>query len=250
VAAVLGDAKITVSLNVAEAKRQIEEMRRLVREQRTRRAPVERAVEKIRREGRDVSGGKGEEKSVAQSLMAAAARRAERFARQGASGVSPAVAAAGSAGGMLGKAGAGAARAVGAAALVYGAIRFGTEAQVFVDQAIEGALAESGILEKIPFLKEMMEFRRGVAQRLDTVEASVKAAITAAGSTGEYATASARIAGAAPGVAAIASQYGDDFAVERKKAELDAAFRRFRRDDLGKAIGATIGEQVKASLQR
>lgn len=250
-ATVLGDARVSVSLDVAQAKRQIEELRKAIRDQRTQKAePAQRIVKKLEREGRDVSGGKAErnEKSISQSLLAAAGRRLQQVAARGATGLAPATALAGQAASAVGPRGAAVAKGIGTAALIYGAVRVGTEARVFLDQVLASALPDA--LTKNPVFSGLVEFRRELAKRMDALEASVKASIVAAGTSGEYAIASARIAGASPGFAALGAQYKDDFTVEKEKAKLDSAFSRFRRDDLARSIGRTIGDAAKGTFTR
>lgn len=238
----LGESKVKVKLDVAEAKRQIEELRKSVREGKE--APKRQAqsiAQKVAREGRDVSGGKAEEKSLTSSLLDAAGRKAKRAAVRAGGEVGGAIQAAAGASRLLPESILPVAKAAGAAALIYGAARVGTEGLLGATAAARGA----GI--PIPGIEDAL---RKLGLQFDALEAKVAGLYRGMGTTWDYAVASARLTGQAPSASALWKQSQKDVAVESEVGRLDRAFSRFKRADLASAMGKTIGDIFKQTSAR
>lgn len=238
----LGPAKVSVVLDVEGAKRAIADLRKEIRQGQVRKSTAAaEIVRKVERQGRDVSGGKAEERPLAETLIRGAAERARRAGVS--NPVSRGLQAAG-ASRIVPEGLAPIAKAAGIAGLVYAGVRLGTEGAVLGTEALRGA----GIGG--PGISVLESFVRELATRLDGLEAKVVAAFRAGGTTAELLTAQARIAGVAPTPARAAAQYGSEFEIESEKIRLEKAFDRHKRNDLSRSVGKLLGDAVKGSLSR
>lgn len=232
----IGEAQIKVTLDLSEAKRQQEASRRSNEKIERQKKDV---VKKIVREERDAGKTEASRRSILDEYLA---RKAGSVAKRGAAGVAPALVAAGAARG-LGPAGVAVARAAGVAAVTYGAVRVGAEAAISGLEALKASIPE--MVQQLPIIGEFAKDIRLFAQQLDALEANVQAALSAMGSTKDYALATTRLSGFTPGISAIGGQYKVDQEASRYETQLQKNFKRWKRDDVAAGVGAALGEFFK-----
>lgn len=265
----LGPVKIKVTLDTEEARRQIAELKAAVgrpapsgpassstgtpaaRVEANANAKRTKLLEQLHRElqatknlkrvGKGASAGSQPDDHGGRSVLGILAGAAQGRA-VGAALSSPvagmATAAAGS--GIFSSA---AAKGIGTAALVYGALRIGTEQQVLMMEMLNGMLPAA--IKDSPVFKGLQEFYEGLAKRFDALESSVIGAFKTVSSVKDYGTASARISGDIPGVMArVPAQLRDDWIVETQKERLEYRFGLFRRKQLASDLGRSLGEMI------
>lgn len=142
-------------------------------------------------------------------------------------------------------AGSGLLRALGTAAAVYGAARIGTTAGVGINEAAQSMFPE--LLEKNPVFQAQKELIENLSKKLDDVESRVIAGFVAAKQTKDITSAAAQLSGQIPNVGYYFSQ---EYDIARQSRNLDLAFDRFKYKGMAGAIGNSIREMTRGTLER
>jgi len=128
----------------------------------------------------------------------------------------------------------------GTAAVVYLGARTAAQAAPLGLEFVEG-LTEGAVPDAV------LDLAKRIRAGFETWEANIKALYTGAQRTMEFAGAAARITGQVPGL----GPYWDQFQrVEAGTMALDQRFKHFKRDDVVRAAGRTLGKMVSQSMSQ
>lgn len=230
----LGEVQVKVTLDFAEEKKKIEELKKSVqREEKTRKE----TVQKIVKEERQSSGTAS--KTVLESFIQ---RKVARMtAANEAAGML--VGAAGRAQGLLPEGAGAALKTVGVAAAVYAGTSAAAKAAPTVLELLKQFLPEA--MKDSPAMGAVMGELEKLRAAFTYMESTVLAMASAVGQTSEIASASLRLGGQVP---SLSHYYEQSRSVESQERQLREKFKREQNDQVAAGLGASLNKALMQSF--
>ena len=245
----IGKTKITVTLDTAQAKADLEKIKGELRSQEK---TAKTVVQKIGRQSTSPSGTVSGTGGTNKAQSSIAQRLAELAQSRLAGSNKAAGAVTGVVGGQVvraftgsgGFAGA-AIKGVGTAAALYGIASEGVKIGTLLDQFVNAALPD--FMKDNPIFKGLEVFKQEVKNKFIELESKVMSSISAVQSAGEVAFGGALVTG-------LPGDYGFYYNLERKSGEaqrnLEQKFNEFRKYKIAGAMGKALGDGVRRSFNK